>query len=151
MKNLLLLLLFLTCTVSSYAQTTDRRGGIVEVTFTKEKKPKKIFIKAKIKAPFPGGDSAWIQSLEQKLNKTIVYKNGAKPGKYVVSIGFIIDKEGYLSELVCINKPVGYGMEENVMHAIKVQTKSQKWHPSQQQGRKVQPLRTSSVTPPIDN
>lgn len=148
MRYFHLLLLFLLCTVGGNTQTTDRKGGVVEVTFTKYKKPKKIYVKAEITTPFPGGDSAWIQSLEQKLNETVRYKNGAKPGKYVVSIGFILSKEGYISDLRSLNKPVGYGMEENVISAIK---KKANWDPSHHQGRTVQPYRTSSATPPIHN
>jgi hypothetical protein len=146
-RNFQLALLCLICVASSYAQTATKSYGRVDVEIIKEKKPKKINTKVKIKSAFTGGDSSWIQSLEKTLNQSIQYKNGAKAGKYIVSVAFVVDKEGDISDIRCVNDPVGFGMEEQVLRAIKKKTK---WLPSSQ-GVPVRPYRTSSSTPPESN
>lgn len=108
---------------------------------TKEKKPKNINVKVDIKSAFTGGDSSWIQSLEKTLNLSIQYENGAKPGKYIGLVQFIVDRDGNISDI----KPLtsnGYGMEAEVLRAIK---KKAVWIPSSQ-GVPVRPYRTSSTT-----
>jgi hypothetical protein len=129
---------------SSYAQTATKSYGRVDVEITKQKKPKKIYTKAEIKSAFTGGDSSWISSLEMKLNQSIQYKNGAKPGKYIVSVVFVLGKEGNIADIRCVNNPHGFGMEAEVMRAIKTKTK---WLPSSQGEQMVRPYRTSSSTP----
>jgi len=127
-------------TKENYAQTATKSYGRVDVEITKEKKPKMIYTKVEIKSAFRGGDSSWIQSLEKTLNQSIQYKNGAKAGKYIVSVAFVVDKEGNISDVRCINDPVGFGMEEQVLRAIK---KKATWFPSSQ-GVPVRSYRTSS-------
>lgn len=138
-----LALLCLICIDSGNAQTASKSYGLIDVEIIKKKKPKKIYTKVEIKSAFTGGDSSWIQSLEKTLNQSIPYKNGAKPGKYIVSVAFIADKEGNISDIRCVNDPVGFGIEEQVLRAIK---KKAKWLPSSQ-GVPVRPYRTSSSTP----
>lgn len=128
----------------SYTQIATHNQGRVDVTFKKMKRPKKIYITAEIKSAFTGGDSAWIQSLEQTLNQTIQYKNGAKPGTYIVSVVFVTDKAGNISDLRCVNNKVGFGMEKQVLRAIK---KKARWLPAPQ-GIPVKRYRTSSSAPP---
>jgi protein TonB len=147
MRNFQLALLCLICIASSYAQTAIKSYGRVDVEITKEKKPKKIYTKVEIKSAFTGGDSSWIQSLEKTLNQSIQYKNGAKAGKYIVSVVFVVDKEGNISDIRCLNNPPGFGMAEEVLRAIKKKTK---WLPSSQ-GVPVKPYRTSSSTPRVSN
>lgn len=111
----------------NFSQTTPGRYGRIDVEITKEKKPRKIYAKVKITSPFTNGDSSWVRSIENSINKTIKYKNGAKPGKYIVSVQFIVDKEGDISDVRSVSQPVGFGMEEQVLSAIKKKTK---WLPS---------------------
>ncbi|MBL7738668.1 MAG: hypothetical protein JNK14_05575 [Chitinophagaceae bacterium] len=148
MRKFQLALLCLICVAGSYAQTATKHYGRVDVEIIKEKKPKKIYTKVEIKSAFTGGDSSWIQALEKTLDQSIQYKNGAKAGKYIVSVQFVADKEGNISDVRCVNDPVGFGMEEQVLRAIKKKTK---WLPSSQ-GVPVRPYRTSSSsTPPVSN
>jgi uncharacterized protein YjhX (UPF0386 family) len=149
MKYFQLTLLCLICIACSYAQTASKSYGRVDVEITKEKKPKRIYTKVEIKSAFTNGDSSWIQSLEKTLNQSIQYKNGAKAGKYIVSVGFIVDKEGIISDIRCLNDPPGFGMTEEVLRAIR-KGKGPKWLPSSQ-GVPVRPYRTSSSTPPVSN
>lgn len=123
-----IVLLCLVCFAGSYAQTATKSYGRVDVEITKEKKPKRIYAKVEIKSAFTGGDSAWIHTLEQTLNQTLIYKNGAKPGKYMVSVAFITDKDGFISDIRNLSDP-GYGMGEKVIIAIKRKTV---WRPARQ-------------------
>jgi hypothetical protein len=72
-----------------------------------------------IKSAFPGGDSSWVQSIEKSINQSISYKNGAKKGKYIVSVAFVVAKDGSLSDIRCVNDPVGFGMEAVVIRVLK--------------------------------
>ncbi len=146
-RNFLVALLCLTGVACSYAQTVTKNYGRVEVVIIKEKKPEKIYTKVEIKSAFTGGDSSWIQSLEKTLNQSIPYKNGVKAGNYIVSVVFIVDKEGDISDVRCVNDPVGFGMEEQVMRAIRKKTK---WLPASQ-GVPVKPYRTSSSATSASN
>ena len=149
MRNFLLAIPCLIFIASSYAQTATKSYGRVDVEITKVKKPKKIYIKVEIKSAFTGGDSSWIKSLEQTLNQTIKYKNGAKAGQYIVSVIFVVDKEGNLYDIRCLNDPPGFGMAGDVLDAIRKKTKLI-WLPSSQ-GIQVKPYSTSSSTPPVSN
>jgi periplasmic protein TonB len=142
-----LALFYLICVASGYAQTTTKSYGHVYVEITKKKKPKRIYTKVEIKSAFTGGDSSWTQSLEKTLNQSIHYKNGAKAGKYIVSVIFVVDKEGNISDIRCVNDPPGFRMAEEVLRAIK---KKARWLPSSQ-GIPVRPYRTSSSAPTYSN
>lgn len=146
-KKFKLTLICLISVTTCYSQSATPSHGEVDVKIVKEKKPKKIYTKVEIKSGFMGGDSIWIQSLEKTLNQSIQYKNGAKAGKYIISVVFIIDKEGNLSEIRSVNEKVGFGMEEQVLLAIKKQTKP---IPTPQ-GIPVRSYRTSSSTPQVSN
>lgn len=147
MRYSLIATVFFICVAESFGQTATGRYGRIDVEITKEKKPRKIHAKVEITSAFIGGDSSWVQSIEASINQSIKYKNGAKPGKYIVSVQFVVDKEGDIADIRCVNDPVGFGMEEQVLRAIK---KKPKWFPSSQ-GVPVRSYRTSSSTPPGSN
>jgi hypothetical protein len=101
MKILQSILIFLTCTINSHGQTDTNSYaqitvGRIAIEITKQKKPNKISTKVEITSAFPSGDSAWVMSFQNKLNQTIPFRNGAKEGKYTVSVKFIVDKNGRL-------------------------------------------------------
>ena len=128
MKSFQLALFFFIYVTKSYGQTVAKNYyGQIDVEITKEKKPKKIWTKVEIKSAFPDGDSSWIQSLEKRLNQSLTFRNGAKKGKYTVSVKFIISKDGSLCEIMCDKDP-GFGMCEEVVRVLK---KTAKWTPAQ--------------------
>jgi protein TonB len=133
MRSLQFALLCFICTAKSNGQTVTNSYGQIVVEITKEKRPKKIYTKVEIKSAFPGGDSAWIKSLEENLDRSIPFHNGAKTGKYIVSVAFIIVKDGSISEVRCLSDP-GFGMGQEVVRAIK---KGTKWAPAPAGGIKV--------------
>jgi len=142
MRNLQLILVCFICFANSYGQTATNTYGKIDVEITKENR-KKIYAKVEIKSAFPGGDSSWVQSIETKLNQSIQLGKGAKKGKYLVSVQFVVDKDGSISDVRALTSH-GYRMEAEVLHAIKKKTK---WLPSTQ-GVPVRPYRTSSSTLP---
>jgi hypothetical protein len=84
-------------------------------------------------ARFPGGEIAWNKYLDRNLDKAIVSKNGGPAGTYTVTISFIVDKSGGLSEVTAENDP-GYGTKDE---ALKVIMKGPKWVPAQKDGQTV--------------
>ena len=109
----------------SHGQSDTTRSGRVDVAITKEKRPDRIYAQVIITSNFFGGDSSWIRSIENNLNRAIPSKNGAKAGTYTVSVAFIANKEGSLSDFKLLNDP-GFGMGDEVLRTIK---KSPKWIP----------------------
>ena len=134
MKYLLMSLLSIVYYAEASGQTTTSRYGKIEVVITKEKRPKRIHAKVEIKSPFVGGDSSWVHFIEQSINQSIQFKNGARPGTYIVLAQFIIAKDSSLSEIRCLQDP-GFGMGEKVMRALK--KGSFKWAPAPAVGVKV--------------
>jgi hypothetical protein len=84
-------------------------------------------------ARFPGGEIAWNKYLNRNLDKTIVSKNGGPAGTYKVTVSFIIDKNGSVSDVTAENDP-GYGTKEE---ALKVIRKGPRWVPAEKDGKQV--------------
>jgi TonB-dependent SusC/RagA subfamily outer membrane receptor len=82
---------------------------------------------------FPGGLPAWAKYLERNLDKDIVKKNGGLPGRYTVTVSFIVDKTGSVSDVTAENDP-GYGTREEALRLIR---KGPKWKPAMQNGNPV--------------
>lgn len=142
-KNFLLALLSFICLVNGYGQTLTRNYyGRIDVIFTKEKKPKRIYAKVEIKSAFPGGDSSWVQSLENRISQSIRPDRRVKKGKYIVSVQFVIAKDSSISDVRCLNDP-GFGMGKQVVRAL---IKGQPWRPAPYQGTPVGSYRRSAVT-----
>jgi hypothetical protein len=138
MKTLLSILLCLICVTKSYGQTIAKNYyGRIVVEFTKEKRSKKIYAKVEIKSAFPGGDSVWVQSIENNINQSNRIDKRVKKGRYIVSAKFILSKDSSLSDIACENDP-GFGMCEEVIRALK---KTKKWIPAEQGGKVVRDYR----------
>ena len=145
MRNFKLVIFCFVYFANSYGQTASNTYGKIDVEIIKESR-KKIYAKVEIKSAFRGGDSSWVQSIETKLNQSSQLGKGARRGKYIVSILFIVDKNGTISDVKALTSN-GYGMEAEVLRAIKKRTM---WVPSSQ-GVPVRPYRTSSLLPPLNN
>ena len=137
MRVFQLILLCFTCAIKNYGQTVANSYGKIDVEITKQKRPKNIFAKVEITSVFRGGDSSWTKSLETSLNQSLSFRNGAKKGKYTVSVVFMISKDGSISEVRCIADP-GFGMCEEVLRVV---AKSRRWVPAEQHGRQVREYR----------
>ncbi len=115
------------------APPVEEKGtGIVEAPKVVEDYDKE-FKTVQIEAKFPGGPSAWNKFLERNLNSNTPVDNGAPPGNYTVTVSFLVDKDGNISEVNAINNP-GFGTAAEAVRAIK---KGPKWIPAVQNGRNV--------------
>lgn len=142
MRYIQLALLCLVCVAKSYGQTGARSYHTVLVEITKEKKPKRIYTKVTLTQPaFPRGDSSWIQSFQDSLNRSMPVQNKAKAGTYTVSVRFLIEKDGSISDIVCLKDP-GFGMCEQVKAALR---KKFRWGPSTDSSGKVRRYHTTST------
>lgn len=138
MRYFLLVLVCFNCAADSFSQTTSKRYGRVEVAITKQKHPKKIFAKVLTSPEAMGLDSARVRSIENSINQSLTFKNGAKPGEYKVTAQFILDKDSILSDVRCVEDP-GYGMCEAVLRALK--KGGIPWKPAPSGGIKVREYR----------
>ena len=101
-----------------------------------------VFDKVEVEPGFPGGESKWREYLQRNLNGNIPVDSGAPAGKYTVMIQFIVDKDGYLSQIMPLTHH-GYGMEKEVLRIIK---NGPRWVPAIQNGRNVNAYKKQPVT-----
>ena len=95
----------------------------------------KPFTKVEHEAKFPGGLEAWKKYLERNLNANIAADNGAPAGLYTVTVQFVVDKSGVISDVKSVQVPKacpGCGHE-----AVRVIMKGPRWEPAIQNGNKV--------------
>lgn len=101
-----------------------------------------VFSETQVPPSFPGGQNAWKQYLQRNLNLDLPVQKGGPPGKYIVVVEFIVDKEGNLSSVKAMNDP-GYG---TAAEAVRVIEKGPKWVPAMQNGNKVIARHKQSIT-----
>jgi Gram-negative bacterial TonB protein C-terminal len=104
--------------------------------------PGKIFTRVETEAGFPGGEKAWRNFLENRLDPSIPVRNNAPAGTYVTIIQFIVDTIGNVKDFTPLTKH-GFGMEEEVIRVLK---KGPKWIPATQNGKKVIAYRKQPVS-----
>ncbi|RYG41675.1 MAG: energy transducer TonB [Chitinophagaceae bacterium] len=104
--------------------------------------PESILHKVEIEAAFPGGLKAWKRYLERTLDAGSSIIAGAPDGIYTVTVRFVVDKDGSISDVVALTQH-GYGMEDE---AIKVIRRGPKWIPAIQNGTNVKAYRSQSIT-----
>lgn len=114
------------------APPVEKSTGVVAAPKVEEDYDK-VFTVVQIPAEFPGGLPQWQKYLERNLNRDLPVDNGAPPGKYTVTVSFIVSKTGDISEVQALNDP-GYGTKAE---AIRVIQKGPKWKPAVQNGRNV--------------
>ena len=93
----------------------------------------RVFTTVQIPATFDGGPEAWRKYLERNLNSGLPSQNGAPLGSYTVTVSFIVDRTGAISDVKAENDP-GHGTKEE---AIRVIRKGPNWKPAIQNGRVV--------------
>jgi protein TonB len=102
----------------------------------------KIFEKVEIE---PSVDiEAWKQHLQTHLQKVInkAARKRMPTGQYTVSVRFLVEKDGSISEAICLNNP-GYGIGEGVEKIIRT---GPKWNPGEYRGRKIRSYHTQPIT-----
>jgi protein TonB len=123
------------------APPVEKPTGIVE-QHSKELDIDKPFTSVQIQARFPDGVDGWRKFLERHLNKDLPSENGAPAADYTVTVSFIVDREGNISDVRAENDP-GYGTKAE---AIRVILKSPKWTPAEQNGRQVVYRQKQNIT-----
>src|SRR5215203_4269686 len=118
----------------------DEGKAVVEEK--KEEDENKVFEKVEVEAQFKGGEREWRKYLERNLDPNVPVENGANEGTYTVTVQFIVDKEGKISDVKALSSH-GHGMEEE---AIKVIRKGPDWVPAIQNGRNVKAYRKQPIT-----
>jgi len=113
-------------------KTFTDNGIVTDSVFTREEK----------EAEFPGGSKGWRTFLERNLDPNVPVNRKAPPGIYQVSVMFIVQKDGSITD-ISAETSYGYGMEEEVIRVI---TRGPKWIPAVQYGRKVKAYRIQPVT-----
>lgn len=86
-----------------------------------------------IEAKFPGGSDAWRMFLERNLNNAVAAQHHAPNGNYTVTVSFMVDENGNISDIQALNDP-GYGTVQEVIRVIK---KGPKWIPAVKDGKNV--------------
>ena len=114
------------------APVESKGTGVVQAP-KQEEDYDRVYTVVEIPAEFPGGREAWIKYLERNLNRDLPIENGAPAGKYVVTLSFIVDKNGAISDVQAENDP-GYGTKDEAIRVIK---KGPNWKPAVQNGRNV--------------
>jgi len=94
---------------------------------------KPFFTEAQIEPQFPGGIEAWSNYLAKQLDASVLAKRNAPPGIYTVTLSFIVDENGNLSDIKALNDP-GFGAAAEAVRVIK---QGPKWLPAIQNGQKV--------------
>lgn len=107
--------------------------GVTKGIKSKENELDEDFKSVQIAAEFPGGIKEWQRFLERNLNSDLPTENGAPTGVYTVTVSFVVDTEGKVSDVKAENDP-GYGTKDE---AIRVIRKGPKWVPANQNGRPV--------------
>ncbi len=95
----------------------------------------KIFTRAEKEPKFPGGAKTWAKYLERNINIKAIKKDKVKQGVYNVKVRFIVDKEGYVSDVIAVEKPKDCPL--CVTEAVKLIKNGPKWDPAVQNGRNV--------------
>ena len=100
-----------------------------------------IFYTAQKPAEFPGGSKGWTKYLMNNLDRDLPYKNKAVPGKYIVKINFVVNKNGDVENVAVENNP-GYGTAEEATRVIE---NGPKWIPAEQNGKPVNYLMKQTI------
>lgn len=122
MKLLLLILVNFIFINNAVSQTKSKAYGVIEIKF--EIGAKRKITKVDV-ADNNNPDTALIETIKKRINTSTPVDRGAKRGTYTAKVSYIVDKEGNISDVECINNP-GYGMGAISVRAVKASTK---WAP----------------------
>lgn len=96
-------------------------------------------------ASFPGGVKEWVRYLQKNLRYPEEAIESGTGGS--ITVQFIVDREGNISEVKALTDP-GYGLAEEAVRIIK---RGPKWIPAEQGGRKVKYRHHQRITFELQN
>jgi hypothetical protein len=102
-------------------------------------------------AEFPGGIKAWRTYLIQNTNTSLGAKylkipNGEASIKKSVIVNFVINKDGYITDVKADSISIATIHKKLVLEAIRVIRESPKWKPASLNGKKVVERRRQPIT-----
>jgi protein TonB len=112
----------------------DDKGSVIVAPQKEEENWEKTFAKVEIESEYPGGTRAWQRFLHQHLDYPQEAEDQGIQG--FVTVQFIVDKEGNVSDVEAVSGPVELRAE-----AVRVIKKSGKWTPAIQNGHKVKSIK----------
>lgn len=89
-----------------------------------------VYSFVQVEAKFPGD---WLGYLTRNLNSRVPADNRAPNGRYSVTVSFLVDEIGNVSDVIALNDP-GYGTAEE---AVRVMKKMPRWIPAIRDGKNV--------------
>jgi periplasmic protein TonB len=103
--------------------------------------PQHIYYFAQNDAQYPGG----FEAFQKYATENTKYPQKAKDEKIQgrVSVQFVIEKDGTLSNIKSVGKVLGYGLEEEALRLVK--ENPTKWIPAQQNGKVVRLRKTRPI------
>ncbi|HTN36011.1 MAG TPA: hypothetical protein VL053_02995, partial [Arachidicoccus sp.] len=116
------------------------KNGVVFIVTKGNHKPTNTFTlnsdqEVQKEASYPGGTPSWKAFLEQNLKSDVPVKHGAPVGQYSITVSFLVNKLGDVSEIKTINKPEkDYGCAAEAERIIRT---SGKWNPATIDGKAV--------------
>lgn len=103
---------------------------VVEKDPSKYIETSSVYSFVQVEAKYPGD---WTTFLQRNLNAVVPADNNAPNGKYTVTVSFLVDVDGSISEVEALNNP-GYGTAEE---AVRVMKKMPRWMPAIKDGKNV--------------
>jgi N-acetylmuramoyl-L-alanine amidase len=91
---------------------------------------------------FPGGVQGWRKYLVQNLKADVPATKNAPPGTYTVTVSFLVDENGKVSEVKAIKDP-GFGTGDE---AVRIIAQGPKWIPGTQNGQKVAFMQKQNIS-----
>jgi hypothetical protein len=92
---------------------------------------------------FKRGLNGWTDFLAAKLDRDLLQREGAPPGKYLVIVSFLIEADGSVNDIK-IEYDRGYHTGDEVKSIIKLTNK--KWIPAYDKGKPVAFRHRQSIT-----
>ncbi len=115
--------------------------GTFESKSTQGTQDEPIFTVTENEPRFPGGQPAWVRYLEKNLNPNMPIEEDWKPGKYKITVSFIVRKDGSIADI----KTNDYPGSKTSEHCIDLIRKGPKWEPAVQNGHIVNAYRKQPI------
>ncbi|HVG12488.1 MAG TPA: M56 family metallopeptidase [Flavisolibacter sp.] len=131
-----------TVSFSSDSIRITNEGNLNIYTPSGRSESEPTFTKVETEPQFVGGQVGWRNFLQKNLNKDIAPRSKLAPGTYVVTVQFIVGKDGAISNVEPVSK-IGEGLEEEVVRLMKI---SPRWVPAVQNGINVRAYTQQRVT-----
>ena len=128
---MILMLILTSATVNKVAGNAGESSKAANKTVVFQQKDTRVFTVVEKEPEYPGGVSKFYSFLQQNIKYPAAMREKKVQGK--VFIGFIVEKDGSLSNLKVLREP-GYGSGKE---ALRVMSLSPKWEPGIQNKKKV--------------